>query len=409
MPRPSWIRPLAGLGTAAVVASACSPIYVIKAGIAEVKILRARQPIHEVILDPGTDERTKAKLTLVVEARTWATEVLALNAGESYTSFTRLDSDTLALVLSAVERDRFAPKTWWFPVVGRVPYKGHFDEDDALSDQRALEDEGFDTYLRPTAAFSTLGWFADPLLSTLLRRDEVDLVETVLHELSHNHLFVRGHVGFNESFATFVGRVGAIEFFCSRRGGGPDTVKCLRAERRWRDYQRFSAFIDGLVDRLLALYGDPGRSYEEKLEGRQAIFEEQLAHFRDQVQPSFEAVRFQGFLSIPLNNATLLARMRYYHRLEDFQALLDETGSLREAIERLSAGAPSAADPFDLLPETTRREEIGAGEASARSGRLLSASPPPAPGHGAERAEIPHRPAPSRAPGGRVVPTLRPV
>ncbi len=358
MPPRSWIRALAGLGIATVVASACSPMYVIRAGIAEAKILRARQPIHEVILDPETDERTKAKLTLVVEARTYATEVLALSVGESYTSFTRLDRDTLALVLSAAHRDRFAAKTWWFPVVGRVPYKGYFDEDDALRDQQDLEDQGFDTYLRPTAAFSTLGWFADPLLSTLLRLDEVDLVETVLHELSHNHLFVRGHVAFNESFATFVGRVGAIEFFCNRQGGGPDTVKCLRAERRWRDYQRFSAFIDRLVDRLLELYDDPERSYEEKLDGREVIFQEQLADFRDRVQPSFEAVSFQSFLSMPLNNATLMARVRYYQRLGDFQALLDEAGSLREALELLTAGAPSAEDPFDLLPET-RHEGLG--------------------------------------------------
>ena len=247
MPRWSWTRFFVGLGVVALIVSACSPMYVIKAGIAEAKILRARQPLHEVILDPETDERTKAKLTFVVEARQYAIEVLRLKVGDSYTSFTQLDKDTLALVLSAATRDRFASKTWWFPVVGRVPYKGYFDEGDALRDQQELEDDGFDTYLRPTAAFSTLGWFADPLLSTLLRRDEVDLVETVLHELSHAHLFVRGQVGFNESFATFVGRVGAIEFFCNRQGGGPDTVKCLRAQARWRDYQRFSTFIDGLV------------------------------------------------------------------------------------------------------------------------------------------------------------------
>ncbi len=348
-----------GLGTAALLVAACSPMYLIKAGIAEAKILRARQPLDEVILDPETDEQTKGKLTLVVEARTYAIEVLGLKVGESYTSFTRLDKDTLALVLSAAARDRFAAKTWWFPVVGRVPYKGYFDEDDALRDQQDLEDEGFDTYLRPTAAFSTLGWFADPLLSTLLRRDEVDLVETVLHELSHNHLFLRGHVGFNESFATFVGRVGAIEFFCNRQGGGPDTVKCLRAQERWRDYQRFSVFIDGLVDGLLELYDDRGLSYEEKLERRRVLFGDRLADFRSRVQPSFEAVSFQSFLTIPLNNATLMARMRYYQRLDAFQALRDETGGLRAALEHLTEGAPGAEDPFDLLPETRLAEPDG--------------------------------------------------
>jgi predicted aminopeptidase len=334
-------------------------MYVIKAGIAEAKILRARQPLHEVILDPETDERTKGKLTFVVEARTYAIDVLGLDVGDSYTSFTQLDKDTLALVLSAATRDRFASKTWWFPVVGRVPYKGYFDEDDALRDQEQLEDEGFDTYLRPTAAFSTLGWFSDPLLSTLLRRDEVDLVETVIHELSHNHLFVRGSVGFNESFATFVGRVGAIEFFCNRQGGGPDTVKCLRAQERWRDYQIFSTYIDGLVDGLEEIYRDENLSYDEKLDRRRILFEERLDDFESRVQPSFEAMTFQGFLVTPLNNATLMARMRYYHRLPDFQGLLEETGGLRAAVEHLVAGVPTVEDPYDLLPSPNGADPNG--------------------------------------------------
>ena len=350
MPRWTWTRFFVGLGVVALIVSACSPMYVVKAGIAEAKILRARQPLHEVILDPNTDERTKSKLTFVVEARTYAIDVLGLDVGDSYTSFTQLDKDTLALVLSAATRDRFASKTWWFPVVGRVPYKGYFDEDDALRDQQKLEDEGFDTYLRPTAAFSTLGWFSDPLLSTLLRRDEVDLVETVLHELSHNHLFVRGQVTFNESFATFVGRVGAIEFFCGRQGGGPDTVKCLRAQARWRDYQRFSTVIDGLVDELLELFSDSTLSSEEMLDRRQALFDRHLEDFENQVQPSLEAMTFQGFLVTPLNNATLMARMRYYHRLGDFQRLWEETGGLRAAVEHLAAGVADADDAFDLLP-----------------------------------------------------------
>ncbi len=253
------VRLLLGAGAVVLVtslASACSPIYVIRAGIAEAKILRARRPIPEVILDPTTDERTKTKLTFVMEARNYAIDVFGLDVGRSYTSFSQLESDTLALVLSAAHRDQLTPKTWWFPIVGTVPYKGYFDEDNAIEEQEKLEEDGFDTFLRPTAAFSTLGWFADPLLSTLLRLDEVDLVETVLHELSHNHLFVKGQVRFNESFATFVGRAGAIEFFCNRQGGGADTVKCLRAQARWRDHQRFEAFTEGLVEELQVVYQD---------------------------------------------------------------------------------------------------------------------------------------------------------
>ena len=353
MNRRFWMRFSLGAGAVVLVtslASACSPMYVIRAGIAEAKILRARRPIPEVILDPATDDRTKTKLTFVVEARNYAIDVFELDVGRSYTSFSQLESDTLALVLSAAQRDQLTPKTWWFPIVGTVPYKGYFNEDAALKEQVELEEDGFDTFLRPTAAFSTLGWFADPLLSTLLRLDEVDLVETVLHELSHNHLFVKGQVRFNESFATFVGRAGAIEFFCNRQGGGGDTVKCLRAQARWRDHQRFEGFIEGLVEELQAVYQDTTLAYDTKLAERERIFGASIATFENEVQPTFEASTYQSFLVIPLNNATLLTRIRYHHRLQDFQGLLEREGDLRRAVRYLKDGVDGVDDPFDLLP-----------------------------------------------------------
>jgi predicted aminopeptidase len=346
-------RLLLGAGAVVLVtslASACSPIYVIRAGIAEAKILSARRPIPEVILDPATDETTKTKLIFVAEARNYAIDEFGLDVGRSYTSFSQLKSDTLAMVLSAAHRDQLTPKTWWFPIVGRVPYKGYFNENAAIEEQGELEEDGFDTFLRPTAAFSTLGWFADPLLSTLLRLDEVDLVETVLHELSHNHLFVKGHVRFNESFATFVGRAGAIEFFCNRQGGGSDTVKCLRAQARWRDHQRFEEFIKRLVEQLEVVYQDTTLAYETKLTERERIFDRHLEIFANEVQPSFEASTYQSFLVTPLNNATLLTRIRYHHRLQDFQALLEREGDLRLAVQYLKDGVGRVDDPLDLLP-----------------------------------------------------------
>lgn len=356
-----WWRLSLGAGAAVLIASlasACSPMYVLRASIAEAKILRARRPIPEVILDPATDDRTKTKLTFVMEARNYAIDEVGLDVGRSYTSFSQLTSDTLAMVLSAAHKDQLTPRTWWFPVVGTVPYKGYFSEEAAIEEQEKLEENGFDTFLRPTAAFSTLGWFADPLLSTLMRLDEVDLVETVLHELSHNHLFVKGQVRFNESFATFVGRAGAIEFFCTREGGGPDTVKCLRAQARWRDHQRFEAFIADLVEKLEVVYRDTSMTYDAKLAERERIFVGHLEIFAAEVQPSFEASTYQGFLVTPLNNATLLARIRYHHRLQDFQALLDREGDLRGAVQFLKTGVDAVDDPFDLLP-------VGSVDASA--------------------------------------------
>ena len=329
---------------------ACSPIYVIKAGIAEMQILRARRDIPEVLNDTTIDAVTRGKLSFVFEARRFAANELGIDVGDAYTMFTQLERDTLALVVSAAHKDRLVPKTWWFPIVGRMPYKGFFSLEDAQKQQADLEEEGYDTYLRPTAAFSTLGWFNDPILSTMLRADDVEVVETVLHELSHRYLFISGRVGFNESFATFVGRAGAAQFFCTRDGGGPDTLKCLRAQARWRDYQRFSVFIDEMMEELNAIYDDTELAYEEKVSRRGGVFERSLARFDADVAPTFESVTFSGFRSTPLNNATLLARIRYYHRLPDFGALLDARGGdLAAVMAELKANAGTVDDPFEML------------------------------------------------------------
>ena len=257
--RRRWPRVALALAGVSLAAScmACSPVYVVKAGIAEARILRARRPITEVLADSTTDARMRAKLAYVLEARRFAADELGIDVGDSYTMFTQLDRDTLALVVSAAPKDQIAPVTWWFPIVGRVPYRGFFSLEDALDAEADLQAEGYDTYVRPTAAFSTLGWFNDPVLSSTLVADEVEVVTTVLHELAHQELFVPGQVGFNESFAEFVGRTAAIQFFCTREGGGADSVKCLRAQQRWRDEQRFSVFLGDFVSDLETLYRDP--------------------------------------------------------------------------------------------------------------------------------------------------------
>jgi predicted aminopeptidase len=193
----------------------------------------------------------------------------------------------------------------------------------------------------------------------MLETDDVEVVETVLHELAHRYLFASGHVRFNESFATFVGRVGAARFFCTRQGGGPDSVKCLRAQARWRDFQRFGVYVDGLVHEVTDLYADTTLPREEMLQRREEIFRGSLDRFDTDVQPGFESFSFAGYRSIPLNNATLLARMRYYHRLPDFQALLEREGGLGEAMAYLKEGLDGVEDPFDLLPEGGTAPESG--------------------------------------------------
>ena len=172
------IRRWLAIAAVLLAAGACSPLYVLRAGYEEAKILSRSESIAELVRESTTPVDKREKLSRVLAARRFAVDSLGLAAGKSYTTFSQLDSDTLALIVSAAYRDRFESYTWWFPIVGHVPYKGYFSERKAREAVRDLEERGFDTYLRPTAAFSTLGWFNDPLVSPLLRYDSVGLAGT---------------------------------------------------------------------------------------------------------------------------------------------------------------------------------------------------------------------------------------
>jgi predicted aminopeptidase len=324
---------------------------VAKAGWAEMKILTGRRSFDEVIADPKTEEETRRKILLARQARSFAIHKLGLDAGDSYTSFTQLETDTLAWVLSAAYSDRLESKTWWFPIVGRVPYKGYASEGSARNAEEKLKDEGFDTYLRTTSAFSTLGWFADPLLSSVLRYDDVELVATIIHEIAHNHLFVPGHVRFNESFATFVGRVGAIRFFCGPEGT-PQTPDCVTSIHRLDDYNSFSSYLASFVGRLEEVYSSDSLTFDEKIQARGEIIAADRRSFEEATADHPEAFPLiTSFVSRPVNNAIILARVRYLHRLSSFSGLLEvHDGDLLQAIDFLKDGVDTVDDPFDLLP-----------------------------------------------------------
>jgi len=314
--------------------SACSPIYILRAGMAEAKILSRRRPIADVVADPATRPVTREKLRLVLAVRTFAARIVGLRTGESYTTYSWVDRDTLLLVLQAAPKLAFREYTWWFPIVGRVPYKGYFDFGKARDDAHALEKQGYDVWLRPSSAFSTLGYFNDPLLNTILGYDDIDLANTVIHELTHNTLYVPSQISFNESLANFVGAHGAIDYFCSLEGEG--SRHCDLARRRWHDDLVYGRFLSDLVERLKAVYARSELPPATRLAMRDSVFQDARARWNAQVEPTLVSDQYHGWgRRATLNNAALIARRIYFDRLDVFEAAYARTGGELRTFVRL--------------------------------------------------------------------------
>jgi predicted aminopeptidase len=339
---------LLGLAVLAGSTLFCSPAFVMRAGVEQAKILRARQPIADAIADPSTSPETRQKLELVRTAATYADRELGLDVAGSYTTFAQLDRDTLLLVVTAARKDAFRAHTWWFPIVGRVPYKGFFNPDHARAEADRLAGRGLDVHLRTAGAFSTLGWFDDPLLSTLLTRDDLSLASTVIHELVHNTVFLPGQVRFNESFANFVGDVGAAEMFC--RMEGEEAPRCVASRENWQDAMLFANALQRLVADLEALYGREELSSEEKVARRDGVIDAWREDYARDVVPRLNRL-FRTYHERPINNATLIGTRLYYYRLDLFDHAYRAMGvPLREAVHRMiEAAEASLDDPFAAI------------------------------------------------------------
>jgi predicted aminopeptidase len=336
-------RVFAGLTIGVVLFLALTPTgcYLSRAGWEEARILAGRKKISRLVDDRQTDEATRAKLQLVLDARTFARDSIGLDVGESFTTYSRLRRDTLVLVLSAAYRDRLEPYTWWFPVVGRIPYKGYFDFSAARSAARDLQSEGLDTYLRPSAAFSTLGWFNDPLLSTTLRYDSLDLANTVIHEVTHNTFYAPGQAVFNESFATFVGARGAEWFFRSRG----DSMRARLAVEDWEDDKTLGRFWTRLWHELDSAYRAHPENRDARLAARDTIYTRARRVLADSVGPRLRRVDPGALNRVQLDNAALLARRIYLTDLDAFDRVYEAEGrDVRRAITRVIALAKRRED-----------------------------------------------------------------
>jgi predicted aminopeptidase len=359
----------AALGLVGLLAStACSPTYVLRAGWEEARLLSQRRPIEDVIHDTTVAPAVRGKLRLVEDARDFAVRELGLDAADSFRSYVELSRDTLILAVAAAHEPELRWLTWWFPIVGRVPYRGYFDFDDARAEGDRLADEGFDVSVRPVPAFSTAGWLPDPVVSTTLRSDSLSIATTVIHEITHTTFFAAGRADFNEAFANFVGHRGAIDFFCRAVA---DERLCDRAQRRWQDTRTFGRFFRSIADPLRELYASDLPD-EEKRTRKTRVFQDAARRFEDDVKPELVGGSYGSLDPGRLNNAWVLSRLLYYDRLDDFEAVYEAHDSFPEALQALLAAARQG-DPWAALDRLSGARSMAprtpaAGASTVRSG-----------------------------------------
>ena len=324
----------------AVVFSGCSAGFIIRSAYEQTKILLKREPIEKVIESSETTSDIKRKLELVTEAREFAKEI-GLSPGGSFKTYSNIDRDTLVWVVAGSRPAAFELHTWWFPIVGRVPYKGFFDKKSAEKEALSLKQKGYETFLRGADALSTLGWFDDPVLTPMLRNDDYQIVNTVIHESVHSTVWIPNHVPFNESMANFVGAQGALEFYTKRNNAADTKTASVRLQIE----NKLADTVTKLYDALDTLYKSD-ISESQKLESREQIFKERMKTFR-QEHPQFKALQ-------TINNAEIMQLKFYLTNLKLFADAYKEAGSWERFVGLIKEvskeiGEDSTKDPFNLL------------------------------------------------------------
>lgn len=316
--------------------------YLSRAGLEQTRILQKRKPLEQMLRDTTIPARDRAFLQLVLDVREHAAAI-GLEAKNTYTAYTDVGRDTLLLSLTGSRKDCICPVTWKYPIVGRVPYKGFFDVGMAEREARKWAERGYDISLRPAAAYSTLGWFNDPLLSTALVRDSVELAALVFHEIAHNTLYVKSATPFNESAAQMIGYRAAEEFF---RGRG-DSIRADRARDRWLDEIVLAEYYRELIDTLTTFYDSKpeGAALDE---GRAAIGRWSKDRLEGPIGARLRTYQVARLAERPINNAQLVGVLIYRTHLDWFERWYQQHGgevarSVAELIKLMEGAEGSAA------------------------------------------------------------------
>lgn len=305
--------------------------YYTQLGQGQLALLWARQPVSELLADPALDPALKARLRHSQAARDFASDHLALPSNASYRSYVALKRPFVVWNVFATEAFSVEANTRCFPIAGCVAYQGYFNQSEAEARARQLRQAGKDVYLAGVDAYSTLGWFADPLLSTMFRRSDGQLAGLIFHELAHQRLYVPGDTAFNESYARFVERQG-LDQWRHYQGLAP-----MDPHRRQARHQVVRLILK-TREHLRQLYASPLTEAAMR-QGKAEHFAKLRADYA-QLREAGLPGDFDRWFQQPLNNATLLPFGLYDHWVPAFAQLFRQQNcqwpAFHQAVARLA-------------------------------------------------------------------------
>lgn len=334
--------------------SGCSNLlYISKLGWYQSYINFHSTPIQEVLEDQEIDSELKEKIRFVQEVKRFGEDRLGLKKTYNYTKFYETEGPVL-YVVTASEKDRLKLNIWNFPIIGKVTYKSFFKLKDALKEEEKLRKKGLDTFIQGVCAYSTLGWFRDPIFSSLLKLDESILANVILHEMVHNTIYFKGETEFNEQIATFIGNRGTIEFLIEKYG--KNSEKVFLAKNYQEDDYLFSKWINEICKELSEFYDQP-ISRDEKLRRREEIFHSIKEKFKE-IKIKLKTETYKNFDHLNLNNAVLLAYQRYILHLGQLEIIYEYLGrDLKKFIQFLKEVKDSGEKPtISYLIKIVERE-----------------------------------------------------
>jgi predicted aminopeptidase len=339
-----WKRTCFALAALLPLSLATSGCYLAHLARGQVRLLCARVPVEQVLNAPETSPALRAQLERVAEVRQYA-EQLGLAVGGRYTEYAPWPGDFVVTTVVATRPGEVEPVTSWYPIVGSVPYRGYFDEHEADREAERLRAQHLDVCQQRVRAYSTLGWFDDPLTGPMVRQDEATLVETLFHELLHATVFEPGDPEFNEGVAAFFGQEARVRFYADRDG-----AKAGERERETvAEHRRLHAEILALRRAVEALYAsDPAGPARA----------ERRAQLEADARARIAALELRGVdtgalaANLPLGDACLAISGTYHADTARLAERLDALdGDLRAFLARVREAAETDDPRAALLEE----------------------------------------------------------